>query len=89
PQGNVYVTWASAISSSPFTEDVIGFAKSTNGGSNWQVTENAFDCNGIRTTQLSPWTIRANSFPYMDVDKTGGSRNGYIYIVTTDKNLAP
>lgn len=89
PQGNVYVTWASAISSSPFTEDVIGFAKSTNGGANWQVTENAFDCNGIRTTQLSPWTIRANSFPYMDVDKTGGSRNGYIYIVTTDKNLAP
>ncbi len=89
PQGNVYVTWASAISTSPFTEDAIGFARSTNGGLNWQVSENAYDCNGIRTTQLSPWNIRANSFPVMDVDKTGGAMNGWIYNVTTDKNLAP
>ncbi|MEO8512627.1 MAG: T9SS type A sorting domain-containing protein [Ignavibacteria bacterium] len=89
PQGNVYVAWASSIPVSPLTEDAIGFAKSTNGGLNWQVSENAFDCNGIRTTQLTPWNIRANSFPVMDVDKTGGSRNGWIYIATTDKNLAP
>ncbi len=89
PNGTVYVAWASSIPVSPFTEDVIGFARSTNGGLNWQVSENAFDCNGIRTTALSPWNIRANSFPVMDVDKTGGVRNGWIYVVTTDKNLAP
>jgi hypothetical protein len=89
PTGTVYVAWASSIPNSPFTEDYIGFAKSTNGGVNWIVNENAIDCNGIRTTQLSPWFIRANSFPAIDVDKTGGARNGWIYIAVTDKNFAP
>lgn len=89
PTGTVYVSWASSIPNSPFTEDYIGFAKSTNGGVNWSISENAIDCNGIRTTTLSPWTIRANSFPAMDVDKSGGTRNGWIYIAVADKNIAP
>jgi hypothetical protein len=89
PSGAVYVAWASASPTSPFTEDFIGFAKSSNGGINWSVNECAIDCNGIRTTQLQPWTIRANSFPAIDVDKTGGPRNGWIYIAVTDKNIAP
>jgi len=89
PAGIVFVVWASTIPTSPFTEDCIGIAKSTNGGLNWSVTECAIDCNGIRTTQLPPWTIRANSNPVIDIDKTGGSRNGWIYIATTNKNLPP
>lgn len=89
PSGVVYVVWASTQPASPQTEDCIGFAKSTNGGVNWQVSECAMDCNGIRTTALSPWNIRANSNPVMDVDKTGGARNGWIYVATTDKNIAP
>jgi hypothetical protein len=89
PAGTVYATWASSTSNSPFTEDCIGYAKSTNGGVNWIVNECLIDCNGIRTTQLTPWLIRANSYPVIDVDKSGGPRNGWIYIVVTDKNLAP
>jgi len=89
PTGIVYVVWASSIPISPFTEDCIGFSKSTNGGINWIVSECAIDCNGIRTTQLSPWTIRANSFPVIDADRTGGPRNGWIYVAITDKNLSP
>jgi type IX secretion system substrate protein len=89
PTGTVYAAWSSSIPNSPFTEDCIGFASSTNGGVNWSVNECAIDCNGIRTTQLSPWTIRANSYPSIDVDKTGGPRNGRIYIAVTDKNIAP
>lgn len=89
PTGTVFVTWASAIATSPFTEDYIGVARSTNGGVNWNIVENAIDINGIRTTQLPPWTIRANSFPAIDIDKTGGPRNGWVYITTTSKNLAP
>lgn len=89
PAGVVYVSWASSQQNSPFTEDYIGFAKSSNGGFNWTVVENAIDCNGIRTSSLSPWTIRANSFPAMDVDKSGGPRHGWIYIAVTDKNIAP
>ena len=89
PQGNVYVSWASSILISPFTEDFIGFAYSANGGANWNVNENAYDCNGIRSSSLQPWNVRVNGYPSMDIDKTGGARNGWIYIVTAEKNLAP
>jgi len=83
------VCWASSITTSPFTEDKIGFASSTNGGITWNVNEQAYDCNGIKTTSQAPWNIRLNGYPFMDVDKTGGARNGWIYIVTGEKNLAP
>ena len=89
PQGVVYVSWASAIINSPQTEDFIGFASSTNGGANWSVWENAYDCNGIKTSQLLPWNIRVNGYPSMDIDKTGGPKNGWFYIITAEKNLAP
>lgn len=89
PQGTVYVSWAAATIASPQTEDFIGFAASTNGGASWVVTENAYDCNGVKTTSLQPWNIRVNGYPSMDIDKTGGSRNGWIYIVTAEKNLSP
>ncbi len=47
------------------------------------------ECNGINTSSLSPWGIRVNSYPSMDIDKSGGARNGWLYIITTEKNLAP
>ncbi len=89
PNGEVYVCWAAPISGSPFTEDFLGFAKSTNGGLNWTVTDNAVDVNGIRGTFPSKSGIRVNGFPRIDVDRSGGSRNGWIYMVTSEKNLAP
>jgi len=89
PNGDVYVVWAAPISSSPFTEDYAGFAKSTNGGVSWTVTENAYDMNGIRGTFPSKSNIRVNGFTRLDVDKSGGARNGWIYIVSSEKNLAP
>jgi len=89
PNGNCYVSWASAILSSPFNEDCIGFAVSSNGGVNWSVSECIYDCNGIKSASLPPWGIRVNGYPSMDIDKTGGPRNGWIYILTAEKNLAP
>ena len=88
PNGEVYVCWAAPLSGSPYTEDFVGFAKSTNGGVSWSVTENAYDENGIRGN-LFPTNIRVNGFPRIDVDRSGGSRNGWIYIVTAEKNLTP
>jgi len=88
PSGQVYLTWA-APSSSTLTEDFDGFAVSTNGGVNFTVTENAIDANGIRGTLATKNNIRVNSFPRIDVDRTGGPRNGWIYIVGDDKNLSP
>ncbi|MBK7253844.1 MAG: T9SS type A sorting domain-containing protein [Ignavibacteria bacterium] len=89
PDGKNYVTWASALLSSPFNEDCIGFAVSSNGGLNWSVTECAYDCNGIKSSSLAPWGVRVNGYPQIDIDKTGGTRNGWIYIVTAEKNLSP
>ncbi|MBL7129119.1 MAG: T9SS type A sorting domain-containing protein [Ignavibacteria bacterium] len=89
PNGVVNVCWAQVTNTSPFTEDRVGFASSGNGGANWTVLENAFDMNGIQGILPSKGNIRVNGLPRLDVDKTGGTRNGWIYIVTTQKNLAP
>jgi len=89
PNGEVYVCWAAPLSSSPFTEDFLGFAKSTNGGVSWNVTENAYDMNGIRASTFNGWNFRVNGFPRIGVDRSGGSRNGWIYIVTAERNLPP
>jgi hypothetical protein len=86
PGGVVYVTWTAPVSSSPFTGDYVGFAKSTNGGVNWTVTENAFDINGIRSSSFGSYGIRTNDFPRIDVDRSGGPRNGWIYIVVPQKS---
>jgi hypothetical protein len=85
--GEVYVAWAAAVING--VEDRVGFAVSSNGGVNWAVQESAYDVNGIKISQLPPWTIRANGYPVIDVDRTGGSRNGWIYVITGEKNLAP
>ena len=89
PNGKVYVCWAGVTSVSPFTEDFVGVASSTNGGTNWQVTENAFDMNGINGILTQKGNIRVNGLPNIAVDTTGGTRNGWIYIITTQKNLSP
>ncbi|MEO6695853.1 MAG: T9SS type A sorting domain-containing protein [Ignavibacteria bacterium] len=87
--GAVYVCWAAALTVSPQNEKLCGFAKSTNGGLNWIVNESAYNMNGVKTSILAPWNIRINGYPHLDIDRTGGSRNGYIYIVTGEKNLMP
>jgi len=89
PGGKVYVCWAGVTSISPFTEDFVGVASTTNGGTTWQVTENAFDMNGINGLFPQKGNIRVNGLPDIAVDTTGGPRHGWIYIITTQRNLAP
>ncbi len=89
PNGKVNVCWAAVTSTSPYTEDFVGFASSSNGGANWSVKENIFDMNGIAGVLSQKGNIRVNGLPRIDVDKSGGARNGWIYIVTTQKNLPP
>jgi len=87
--GNVYLVWALVSASSPFTEQFIGFAKSTNGGNSWRVTERAFPILGIQGLLTSKQNIRVNSYPRIAIDTTNSSYQGSIYIVTTVRNLSP
>jgi len=89
PNNVLYVCWAGIISTSPFTEDFVGFASSTNGGASWNIQENAFDINGINGQMTSKGNIRVNGLPRMAIDMSGGPRHGWIYIITTQRNLSP
>lgn len=85
----LYAVWAGVQSTSPYTEDFIGFARSSDGGNSWTVTENAIDINGIQGVLPTKSSIRVNGLPKVDVDRTQGPRKGWIYIVTTQRNLLP
>jgi hypothetical protein len=90
PGGVVYVTWAHCTTNGQnSTEDNLGFARSTDGGVTWASTSNnVVDVNGIRTANMLNG-IRCSGFPRIAVDKSGGSRNGYIYITLCEKTVAP
>lgn len=87
--GVLYACWAGLESVSPFAEKYVGLAFSTDGGNNWTVDENIFATQGIRGTLPQKQNIRVDGLPRMDIDKSGGSRNGWIYIISTQKNLSP
>lgn len=89
PNGEVYIVWAGVSSSSPFTEVHTGIGRSTDGSASWINNEVAFQMSGIQGTLPQKSNIRVNGFPKIDVDKTGGARNGWIYVITTEKNRAP
>ncbi len=88
--GEVYVCWANGSTGNGI-EDFASFAKSTDGGVTFTGLDNAFDMNGLLVfgTGFTPYGIRMNSFPRIDVDRSGGPRDGWIYILVSQKNLAP
>jgi hypothetical protein len=87
--GKLFACWASVAGSSPFTEIFVGFAVSSDGAATWNKSETAFPMNGIQGLLPEKQNIRVNGLPRIAVDTTGGPRNGWIYIATTQKNLSP
>jgi hypothetical protein len=87
--GTLYLCWAGVTSVSPFHEDYIGFARSTNGGANWSVNQNILDMNGIAGLLPQKNNIKVNGIPQIVIDNSGGARNGWLYITTTEINNAP
>ena len=87
--GRVYLTWAVVESAAPFVEDYAGFAVSGDGGGTWSVSQNIFEMNGISGTLPEKGNLRVNGLPQISVDNSGGARNGWLYIVSTEKDLAP
>jgi hypothetical protein len=85
--GDLYCFWATPNLNTNI-EDHIAFSKSVNGGGAWSAPVNAVTINGIRGT-LPPFYIRTHSFPSAAIDRTGGSRDGYIYLCWAQKNLLP
>jgi subtilisin-like proprotein convertase family protein len=89
PNGTVIVCYALHGASSPWTETSVGIGRSTNGGVSFTPQQPAYSTNGTRSTSFNGWGIRTNGFPRMSIDKSGGARNGWIYIVMSEYNLAP
>jgi len=89
PNGNLFVCWSGTIPVSPYTEDYVGLGISSNGGQSWYTRESIYDMNGINGNLPAKSGIRVNGLPKIDIDKSVGPRNGWIYIITTEKNLAP
>lgn len=87
--GEVYICYALVTNVSPFNETAIGFAKSTNGGLNWVVNNNAFEVTGITGVLPTKSNIRVNGLPRIAVDKSNSPFRGNIYIVTTQRNRLP
>ncbi len=87
--GTVYLCWAGKTSANDSHEDYVGFARSSNGGQNWEFTQNIIDINGITGLLPEKDNIRVNSIPQIVIDRSGGSRDGWLYIVATEKNNSP
>jgi hypothetical protein len=83
--GTIYVCWAGASNTFPFPTNYAGFATSSNGGVNWILNQNIYSINGIEPTFPTKGNIRVNSIPRFDIDKSGGPRNGWIYVLSAER----
>jgi hypothetical protein len=87
--GEIYACWGNPRLNAPYTNEFVGFARSTNGGVQWSGNTNMYACNGIRGTLTEKGGIRVDDFPRIAIDRSGGVRNGWMYSVTAEKDLAP
>ncbi len=83
PNGELYVVWNHGI------EHGVGFAKSTDGGKTFSEPRIIHRYNIFGETRLLPgqgWRhsvkgrVRAETYPSIVCDITGGERNGYLYL---------
>jgi hypothetical protein len=83
--GTLYIGWSGLADAYPYPTNYAGFATSTNGGVNWNVSQNIYPVNGIEPNLYPKTNIRVNSIPRFDIDKSGGPRNGWIYMLSAEK----
>jgi len=87
PNGELYATWSGYDSWPPPVVTRLGFNKSTDGGATWGTAVSLDSVKDIRgELDKGGNFVRVNSFPSMAVDRSGGSRDGWIYIVYPEKN---
>lgn len=88
PDGSVHVVWNSG------TENAVRYARSTDGGVTFSEprilhTYNPFgeklEIEGTVNSRVKG-TVRAEAYPSLSVDNTGGARNGRLYLVWSADN---
>ncbi|MCB0728957.1 MAG: hypothetical protein KDD00_15940 [Ignavibacteriae bacterium] len=85
--GEIFVSW-------PYYDPVdlnsyVGFAKSTDGGNTWTANDNAFRVNTLRIAhKVYLNNVRANGLPILNMDRSGGPKDGNLYITCTEKAAA-
>ena len=70
----------------------IGFTKSTNGGATWTIPIYAYQAQQILVSEVYLKIYKYNElhhFLSMAVDRSGGSRNGNIYITWPQRGVTP
>ncbi|HYR93545.1 MAG TPA: HYR domain-containing protein [Methylomirabilota bacterium] len=75
--GNAYVAWRRFFPGT--NQNAVGFARSTNNGASWSTPINT--SGSFFTMDYVLGNDRVNTSPALAVDRGGGARNGYIYLV--------
>jgi hypothetical protein len=87
PNGELYAAWSGYDNWPPPVQTRLGFNVSTTGGATWQGARTIRTVNDVRgMLRKGNDSIRVNSFPSMAVDRSGGPRSGWIYIVYAERS---
>lgn len=80
--GEIYVTWPFLLE----TQRYVGFAKSTDGGVTWTSSDYGFPVFPVNTGfRINLNLVKTNGLPVIAVDNSGGPRNGWIYVVCSER----
>jgi hypothetical protein len=88
PDGTVHLVWNSG------TESALRYAKSTNGGATWSQPRiiHRYNPFGVKSTingqsnSRVKGVVRAECYPALTIDNTGGPRNGWLYLTWAADN---
>lgn len=91
PDGSVHVVWNSG------TESAIRYARSTDGGTTWTAPRilhsyRPFGTKSVVAGQSNSrvkGAVRAECYPTLAIDNTGGARNGWMYLTWAADNPYP
>ena len=80
--GEVYITWPYTVE----TNKYIGFAKSTNGGIKWDSSDTKIPVTPVNSDfRINLNLVKLNGLPVITADNSGGERNGWLYIVSSER----